>query len=183
MVNFTENDLRIALKSSPDPAARKLAEQAEIVAGSWRILSATVDLLGEDNVGGGSVAMMAAKKSLSVAGVANTAAGNQGVRMATFMAGSMLATAEIGVEGAKAMSNATSPARFGVFLTLKTAEKIVGAAGLADQYKCETAIASLTVTGGAAVFSCVGTAGAMCIFGAAGVALEAYNTYRQCQLP
>ncbi|MFZ4382428.1 MAG: hypothetical protein ACOYO0_10755 [Sandarakinorhabdus sp.] len=175
--------MKIALKSSSDPVAKQLANEADVVAGTWRILATTVDLLGEDNFSGGSVAMFAAKKSLAVAGVANSAANNQGVRMATFVAGTMLATAEIGVEGAKAMSNATSPAKFGLFLTLKTAEKIVGAAGLADQYKCETAIASLTVASGAAAFSCVGSAGALCIFGAAGVALEAYNTYRQCQLP
>jgi hypothetical protein len=45
------------------------------------------------------------------------------------------------------------------------------------------AIAALTVSAGANVFACVGTAGALCILGAASFAVEAINAHAQCRPP
>jgi hypothetical protein len=182
--NFSRADVSNVLASSSDPRVRSYAREAEVVQGVWNILNVSTDLMGDaaDNGGsitGGSVGKFAVKKVLAVVNVGNTSANNQGVRAATFVAGSMISTVETGLEVMKY----TSAAKVGVFITLKTAEKVVGAAGLADVDKCKLALASMSVSAGTSIFTCVATGGALCMLGAASFALEAWNAHEQCKLP
>lgn len=179
--NFTPADVSNALAASSDPKVRSYAREAEIVQGVWNILNVSIDLMGAEHgrITPGMVGKFAAKKVLATTNVVNGQLDSQGVRAATFVAGTFITSVEMGMEAVKY----TSAAKAGVFMTLKTAEKVVGAAGLANLDKCKLALASLTVSAGTGVFTCVATGGALCMLGAASFALEAWNAHEQCRLP
>lgn len=182
--NFTKADVSNALAASNDPKVRYFAREAEVINGVWKILDVTIGIIGDVNddggrVGKGAMFKFAAKKVTTVADAANLQVNSQGVKIATFMGGVFISSAEMGMEAAKN----GSPAKLAAFVTLKTAEKIVSAAGLADVDKCKLALASLAVNAGGGVLTCVATGGALCMLGAASFAIEAWNTHEQCSLP
>lgn len=183
-VNFTPVDIKMALAESDDPKVVSYSNESEVVLGVWNILLVSVDLMadakeGKGSLGGQSIGKFAVKKVISIANVANINANNQGVRVATFVGGTLLTSVEMGVESLKY----TSAAKAGIFITLKSAEKVLGAAGLANLDKCKLALASLTLSAGTSTFTCVATGGALCILGAASFALEAWNAHEQCSIP
>ena len=184
MPPFSQADIGNALRASNDRDAKKLAEDAETINNVWKILNVTLELLADANRRGGSVSqstatMFVAKKSLAILDVAGANKSSEsGVKIATFMGSQFIATIELG----KALEFA-NPKTAAVYISLKTAEKIVSVAGMGNIDKCQAALASLTVSAGVNTFTCVATGGALCILGAASFALEAMNAHAQCQLP
>lgn len=177
-----KGDVKNALKASGDARAQAFADDVQVLNSIWRVLNTSAELVADaherrGHVGGGSAATSMAKKGLAVAGIAESKDASGIVKVLTFVGGQMVATAELGT------ALPYSPGKASVFITLKVAEKVVSAAGLGQVDKCKYALAALTVSIGANVFACVGTVGALCILGAASLALEAINAHAQCRLP
>lgn len=187
MSHIEKETIRRCLEVSQNESDRKLAKDVSAMNATWKVLNVSFEEVIELNKRGGKMnrgqaAMFVARKGLTIAGIGGEVADGkaaEAVRAGTFVAGTGLSTVEMGMAAAKM----TSPGQAGTYIFLKSAEKIVSAAGMGNVDKCKHALAALTVSAGANVFVCVSTGGALCILGAASFALEAFNAHAQCKAP
>ncbi|MEG0244257.1 MAG: hypothetical protein RR726_17645 [Pseudomonas sp.] len=155
-----------------------MSKDVSIVKSLAGVLNATLEIAEDAHEGGSAVALSLSKKAIAVSELAAGSAASKELESANFAATQMLKT--IGLLKAVAMPQKQAV----IYITLQMADKIVGAAGMANLDKCKVAVASLTTTVGLGVFTCfstgVFTLGIGCVAGAIAIAGDAFDWHGKC---